>query len=33
MFDCIGAIVPNEILIMQRKPKILRAYVQLMRNR
>lgn len=30
MFDCIGAIVPNAIYIMQRKPKILRAYVQLM---
>jgi uncharacterized peroxidase-related enzyme len=30
LFDCIGAIIPNAIYIMQRKPKILRAYVQLM---
>lgn len=30
LFSCIGAIVPNAIFIMQRKPNIVRAYVQLM---
>ncbi len=30
LFDCIGSIIPNAILIMQRRPKILRAYVQMM---
>ena len=29
-FNCVGAIIPNAILIMQRRPKILRAYVQMM---
>lgn len=29
-FDCVGAIIPNAMLIMQRRPKILRAYVQMM---
>lgn len=29
-FNCAGAIIPNAILIMQRRPKILRAYVQMM---
>ncbi len=29
-FDCIGSIVPNAILIMQRRPKIVRAYMQMM---
>jgi len=29
-FNCVGAIIPNAMLIMQRKPKILRAYVQIM---
>ena len=31
VFQCVGSIVPNAVLIMQRKPKILRAYVQLSR--
>ncbi len=30
MFTCVGAIVPNALLIMQHRPKILRAFVQLM---
>ncbi|OGU22404.1 MAG: peroxidase [Hydrogenophilales bacterium RIFOXYD1_FULL_62_11] len=30
LFNCVGAIIPNAILIMQRRPKILRAYVQMM---
>lgn len=29
VFKCVGAIIPNAVLIMQRRPKILRAYVQL----
>lgn len=29
-FNCVGAIIPNAILIMQRRPNILRAYVQMM---
>lgn len=29
-FNCVGAMVPNAILVMQRRPKILRAYVQMM---
>lgn len=29
-FNCVGSIIPNAILIMQRRPKILRAYVQMM---
>ena len=29
VFRCVGSIIPNAVLIMQRKPKILRAYVQL----
>ena len=29
-FNCVGAIIPNAMLILQRKPNILRAYVQLM---
>ena len=31
LFNCVGSIVPNAVLIMQRRPKILRAYVQMMR--
>lgn len=31
LFNCIGSIIPNAMLIMQRRPKILRAYVQMMR--
>ena len=30
LFNCVGSIIPNAILIMQRRPKILRAYVQMM---
>ena len=30
LFDCVGSIIPNAVLIMQRRPKILRAYVQMM---
>ncbi len=30
LFDCVGTIIPNAVLIMQRRPKILRAYVQMM---
>lgn len=30
MFTCVGSVVPNALLIMQRRPKILRAFVQLM---
>ena len=30
LFNCVGSIIPNAILVMQRRPKILRAYVQLM---
>ena len=30
LFDCIGSIVPNAILIMQRRPKLVRAYMQMM---
>ena len=29
VFRCVGSIIPNAVLIMQRRPKILRAYVQL----
>jgi uncharacterized peroxidase-related enzyme len=29
-FNCVGAIIPNAMLIMQRRPKIVRAYVQMM---
>ena len=31
LFNCVGSIIPNAMLIMQRRPKILRAYVQMMR--
>jgi uncharacterized peroxidase-related enzyme len=31
VFQCVGSIVPNAMLIMQRRPKVLRAYVQLSR--
>ena len=30
LFNCVGSIIPNAILVMQRRPKILRAYVQIM---
>lgn len=30
LFDCVGSIIPNAVLIMQRRPKIVRAYVQMM---
>ena len=30
LFNCVGSIIPNAILVMQRRPKILRAYVQMM---
>ena len=29
-FNCVGAMIPNAILVMQRMPKILHAYVQMM---
>ena len=29
-FNCVGSMIPNAVLIMQRRPKILRAYVQMM---
>ncbi|MBI3377989.1 MAG: carboxymuconolactone decarboxylase family protein [Nitrospirae bacterium] len=31
VFQCVGSIIPNAMLIMQRRPKVLRAYVQLSR--
>jgi uncharacterized peroxidase-related enzyme len=29
VFRCVGSIIPNTVLVMQRRPKIVRAYVQL----
>ena len=29
VFRCVGSIIPNAMLIMQRRPKIVRAYVEL----
>ena len=29
VFRCVGSTIPNTVLIMQRRPKIVRAYVQL----
>lgn len=30
LFNCVGSVIPNAVLIMQRRPKILRAYMQMM---
>lgn len=29
LFRCVGSIIPNTVLIMQRRPRIVRAYVEL----